>query len=239
MTVFLLSVGIFLWIFPDASSAFRITGSPPWTACSSSRPSCTVPDPGDQHADVFRRAEDPGTLELLLTRPRANFTGLRKVPRRVCLGGVVVDSYPDLLLPRSTVWRFQPGNVDTVCIAGSGIGLLFLSPASWQSASLLGANEQSGRRVLFALILCYSFHAGFDAFALLGIPVRLQNILSQLGIANHYAAMSRGVMDSRDLLYFVSLTNCFCYFCSASRLEKENGHELVRNARIVCFDASW
>ena len=62
---------------------------------------------------------------------------------------------------------------------------------------------------MFALILCYFFYAGFDAFALLGIPVRLQNILSQLGIANHYAAMSRGVMDSRDLLYFVSLTTCF------------------------------
>lgn len=220
MTIFLLSVGLLLWIFPETSFSIpdnRIAAldglfvAAPWLFLFLIPAICMR---------MFSEEKKSGTIELLLTRPLSEFQLVFAKYLAACT--LVVFSLAPTLIYYFTIHRLAvpSGNVDTAGIAGSYIGLLFLS-SGFVAIGIFASTQSSNQIVSFllAIVLCFFFYAGFDAFALLGIPVNAQLVLSQLGISNHYAAMSRGVLDSRDLLYFLSLTTIFLLLARFS-LEK-------------------
>jgi len=62
------------------------------------------------------------------------------------------------------------------------------------------------------------FHVGFDFLSTISYNEGLNYVLSQLGMSAHYASLSRGVIDTRDTVYFLSVT---LLFLSSARLVLE------------------
>jgi ABC-2 type transport system permease protein len=93
---------------------------------------------------------------------------------------------------------------------GSYIGLLFLG-ASYTAIGLFASSLTDNQIVSFiiSLALCFFFYFGFDQIAASDVFGSLNLLIYSLGINEHYISMSRGVIDSRDVLYFLSLIAAF------------------------------
>ena len=103
-----------------------------------------------------------------------------------------------------------PGNLDQGGTWGSYIGLLFLG-AGFAAIGIF-ASAISGNQIvsfLIAVFLCGFIYIGFDFIYNLSVFGSFGLFISQLGIDAHYAGMSRGVIDTRDVLYFLSLVTFF------------------------------
>ena len=59
---------------------------------------------------------------------------------------------------------------------------------------------------------CFLLFLGFQYISKLGLPGGLENFINGLGIAYHYNSMSRGVIDTRDVIYFASVISVFVLF---------------------------
>lgn len=93
---------------------------------------------------------------------------------------------------------------------GSYIGLLFLG-AAFVAIGIFSSAITDNQVISFivALFLCFFLFTGFDfisSFALFG---KVDNLILALGINDHYTSMSRGVIDTRDVIYFLSLIGVF------------------------------
>lgn len=168
----------------------------------------------------FSDEKKSGTIELLMTRP---LTDLQIVLAKYFAGFVLVllSLLPTLIYVIS-VYRLglPPGNMDMGGTWGSYIGLMFLG-AGFVSIGLFCSSITDNQIVSFILsvFLCGAVYIGFDfihSFALFG---RFDLFIQQLGINEHYISMSRGVIDTRDVLYFLSLITIFILLTKIS-LEK-------------------
>jgi ABC-2 type transport system permease protein len=100
------------------------------------------------------------------------------------------------------------GNIDMGSTIGSYFGLLFL--ISGYSAIGIFTSTLSDNQIvafLLAVFLCFFFYFGFDGIA--NYLPSIENFISNLGMNSHFKSMSRGVIDTRDLLFFVSITIFF------------------------------
>ena len=104
------------------------------------------------------------------------------------------------------------GNIDLAGISGAYLGLLFLC-GGFVAIGVFSSAISTGPVISFlvAVLLSYFFYTGFDFISALPLPAVISNIISQMGISEHYASMSRGVIDSRDIIYFLSLSVLFAY----------------------------
>jgi ABC-2 type transport system permease protein len=102
------------------------------------------------------------------------------------------------------------GNLDTSGIIGSYIGL-FLLGGVFVSIGLLTSSITENQIISFILaaFFCFFFYEGFQAISAIDVFGGASYYLEQLGIAFHYASMSKGVLDLRDIVYFVGLIFLF------------------------------
>ena len=159
----------------------------------------------------FAEEKSEGTIELLLTKPLSRFD---IVAGKAFAGWVlvIIALLPSLLWFLSVYILAEPmGNVDSGAFWGSWIGLLFLA-AVYVSIGTFGSSLTSNQVVAFITSVVISF-ALFYGFELVGSLFSGETAywLRQLGINEHYKSISRGVIDSRDLIYFVALTAGFIY----------------------------
>jgi ABC-2 type transport system permease protein len=93
---------------------------------------------------------------------------------------------------------------------GSYIGLLFLG-ATFVAVGLFCSSITDNQVISFiiSLILCLFIYKGFDFIAVFPFVEKMDNIILALGISHHYASISRGVIDTRDVIYFISLITIF------------------------------
>lgn len=159
---------------------------------------------------LFADEKRLGTLELLLTKP---LTELQLVLGKYFAGLLLVlfSLLPTFIYFYSIYQLGNPvGNIDVGGTVGSYIGLLFLG-ASYTAIGLFASSVTDNQIVSFiiALGLCFVFYFGFDQIAESGVFAGLELIIYNIGINEHYVSMSRGVIDSRDVLYFVSLIIAF------------------------------
>ena len=157
----------------------------------------------------FSDEKKQGTLELLLTKPISHL--------QIVLGKyfgafalVIIAMVPTLLYVYAISKLGNPeGNLDMGSIMGSYFGLLFLA-ASYVAIGVFASTLSDNQIVAFiiAVFLCFFFYFGFQGIAnykIFGDTFYLE----KLGMDYHFESMGRGVLDTRDLLYFLSITTFF------------------------------
>lgn len=160
---------------------------------------------------LFSEEKKSGTLEILATRPVTELQIiLGKYFAAVCL--VVISLIPTLLY-YFTIYKLgaTPGNLDSGATWGSYIGLVLLS-SSFVSIGLFASSITDNQIVAFILaaFLCFVAYVSFNALSGLGLfGGTVDDIIESIGIQYHYNSISRGVVDSRDVLYFLSLIVIF------------------------------
>lgn len=159
----------------------------------------------------FAEERQTGTIELLATRP---ISDLQIVMGKffACFVLTFFALLPTLLYYYTVYQLGDPkGNLDSGAIMGSYIGLLFLA-AAFVAIGIFASSLTNNQIVGFILatFLCFIFHWGFYFFSKLpGLVGRLDEFVQNLGIDYHYASISRGVIDSRDVIYFLSVIGIF------------------------------
>lgn len=174
-----------------------------------------------------------GTLEMLLTRPLGEWTVVfAKFLAAWTL--VLISLLPTLVSYFSVYALGDPvGNIDTGSVIGSYIGLLLLGGA-FTAIGLFCSSLTSNQIVSFILaaLLCAVAYLGFESVYNMGLLGKADLFVKQLGAAHHYESISRGVVDTRDVLYFLSV---MALFLMATRLVLQsrlwNGWQGRKNLR--------
>lgn len=210
--VFISLVGIFMWVIPSESGGSNILDNgfanidplffiAPWVYLFLI-PAITMRS--------FSEEKKTGTIELLLTRP---LTDLQLVLAKYLAGFtlVIVSLLPTLIYYYSVhVLGAPKGNIDTGGMWGSYIGLLFLG-AGFVSIGIFASAIAENQVIAFiiALLLCFFCYIGFEFIAQSGLFGKYDAFFKGLGLNDHYVSMSRGVIDTRDALYFISVIALF------------------------------
>jgi ABC-2 type transport system permease protein len=102
------------------------------------------------------------------------------------------------------------GSVDVGATWGSFVGLFFLA-AIYLAIGIFASSLTDNQIISFilAVVLSFIFYLGFDFVATSGIPYLFEQIISWISINNHYLSVSRGVIDLRDMIYFLGMTLLF------------------------------
>lgn len=157
--------------------------------------------------DEFRS----GTIEWLSTKPLSHLQIIMGKYFAVLL--LIMFAIIPSVLYVLTISNLSllPNNLDTGGIIGSYIGLFFLT-ASFAAIGLFCSSLTSNQIVgfLLALFACFVLYTGFDTFS--KIPAfygGLDYYLSMIGLSFHYNSISRGIVDTRDIVYFLSIVVLF------------------------------
>ncbi|MEO0340686.1 MAG: gliding motility-associated ABC transporter permease subunit GldF [Bacteroidota bacterium] len=209
MSVFLIMMGLVLFVFPDTNildyqyaSLDQFFGIAPLIFLFLI-PALTMRS--------FSEEYQQGTIELLSTKPVSPL-GITLGKYLAALLLVAFTLLPTILYYYTVYELGAPkGNLDAGAIAGSYIGLFFLAAvftAIGIFASSLSNNQITG--FVLATFLCFLLYYGFFYFSKLPIFIgKGDDVVEKLGIDFHYQSISRGVLDSRDLIYFLSMIALF------------------------------
>ena len=207
--VFLLLMGLVMWVFPDYSVLDNNYAT--MDTLFSMAPLIFLFLIPAVTMRTLAEEKQSGTIELLVTRPISDWQ---------IVGGkffaslaLVAFSLLPTVLYYVTVYQLgaPKGNLDTGGIIGSYIGLLFLAGA-FVAIGVFASSLTNNQIVAFVLatFLCFFVFLAFDALSRLPVFYgKTDDIVQSFGISYHYNSVSRGVLDSRDLLYFVSLIAVF------------------------------
>lgn len=159
---------------------------------------------------IFAEEKRSGTLELLLTQPIPEiYIILAKYFASLVL--ILFSLLPTLVFYFS-VHRLgsPPGNLDTGAIWGSYTGLFFLA-AVYASVGIFISSLTDNQIISFivAVLISFFLYIGFDLITSMDLFGNLDNLLLKLGINEHYKSIRRGVIDTRDVIYFLSVISIF------------------------------
>jgi len=205
LAIFLLINGLFLWLFKnefnildygfaDLTSFFTLA---PWILIF------LIPAVTMRSISEEKRQ---GTLELLLTRPISKL--------QIVLGKyfgaftlILLALIPTLLYVYTIYQLGNPiGNIDLGSTIGSYLGLLFLV-AAYTAIGVFSSSISKNQIVAFiiAVFICLFFYFGLKNIA----DYFSSNFIDALGMHSHFESISRGIIDTRDLLYFLTVTVLF------------------------------
>ncbi len=209
ITVFLLINGLFLWVFPsefnildfgyaNIDGLFMIA---PFVFLFLI-PAITM--------RLFADEKKSGTIEVLLTQPLSD-TQIIMAKYLAGFALVVLSLLPTLIYFFSVYQLgFPKGNIDTGGMWGSYIGLVFLG-GTFVSIGLFSSSLTDNQIVAFiiSVFLCGFIYLGFEFIYSLKLFGSFDLFIKQLGMSSHYTSMSRGVIDTRDIIYFISVKSLF------------------------------
>ena len=151
-----------------------------------------------------------GTIESLLTKPISEWQ--LTVAKFLAAATLVFISLLPCVVYIISVWRLgnPPGNLDTGATYGAMIGLLLLGSV-YAAIGTFTSSLTDNQIIAFiaAALTAFVFYEGFDAAAKLFESAGVQDFVAYLGIKEHYASISRGVVDFRDLTYFFGVMLIF------------------------------
>jgi len=207
--VFLVANSLFMWVFPGDlnvldsgyASLDSLFTMAPWIFLFLV-PAITM--------RMFAEEKRAGTLEFLLTKPLSDV----KVIMAKYLAGLILVLLS--LLPCLVYyWSVSnlgnpPGNLDTGGTWGAFIGLFFLA-AIYVAIGVLASALSENQIIAFIIAVLLSFlaYTGFDYLAQLPVFESSDAFILNLGINEHYKSISRGVVDSRDIIYYLAVISTF------------------------------
>ncbi len=204
MGVFLIVMGLLMWVFKDTSVLDY--GYADMSTLFSFGPYVLIFLVPAITMRSFAEERKLGTLELLMTKPLTELDiVLGKFLAAFML--VVVSLAPTLIYYFTLYQLGNPtGNIDTPGVAGSFIGMILLG-GIFCSIGVLASSITPNQIVSFiiAAFFCYVFYTGVDSVASLISDGKISLRIKQFGILYHYESMSKGLIDSRDLIYFFSI----------------------------------
>ncbi len=203
IAVFLVINGLFLWVFngnfnildsgfADLSPFFELA---PWVLLFLIPAVCMR---------AFSDEMKMGTLELLRTKP----ISLKQIVLGKFIGAVLlilIALIPTFLYVYTISELGNPaGNWDVGSTIGSYIGLFFLVIA-YTAIGIFSSTLSQNQIVAFiiAVFLCFALYYGFDEISTTSFNI------SRLGMKAHFNSVARGVLDTRDFIYFISITIFF------------------------------
>lgn len=207
IAIFLVINGLFLWVFKgdynildngfaDLNSFFELA---PWVFLFLI-PAVTM--------KAFSDEKKMGTFELLITKPLS----LRSIVLGKYFGAVIlicIALIPTLLYVFTISKLGNPeGNWDLGSTLGSYIGLLFLVLA-YTAIGVFASTLSKNQIVAFiiAIFLCFFMYYGFE-----GIADTSNIAIASLGMKAHFNSVARGVLDTKDIIYFISVSVLFLSF---------------------------
>lgn len=219
LVVFLLLNGLFLFVFPDTSildfgyaSLSSFFNLAPWILLFLV-PTITMRSLADEYKT--------GTFEILKTLPLT--------PSQIVWGKffgsliiVVTALVPTLIYAVSVQQLSVTGGIDIGATAGSYIGLVLLG-AVFTAIGICASSYTNNTVVAFiaAAFICFALYNGFDAISKLPVfNAGLDYYIEMLGINFHYRSISRGVVDSRDLIYFIGIIVLFLFITQRNLLKR-------------------
>lgn len=215
VSIFVIANSLFLWVFPGQYNILdnghanldTLFFMAPWIFLFLV-PAVTM--------RLFADEKRTGTIELLYTRPLSNMQIIiSKYSSGVAL--VIFSLVPVLIyfitvgFLGETLW-----NIDTGAFWGSFIGLFFLATV-YVSIGVFASSITDNQIIAFltAMIISFFFYIGFEAISSLEIWGNFGSNIENLGINAHYKSMSRGVLDTRDIIYFIAVSAIFLLLTKA------------------------
>ncbi len=208
--LFLTLTGLFLWVFSgsfnileygfaDLSHFFNLT---PWVFLFLI-PAITMRS--------FSEEKKLGTLELLYIKP----IGLTNIVLGKFLGTFtlsVIALIPTLLYVYTiSELGVVAGNLDSGIVIGSYFGVLFLV-AAYTAIGIFTSTLSENQIIAFILgvALCFMFYYGFESMSTL-FEGSTASFIKKLGIKTHFDGVSQGIVDTRSIVYFASITLFFVF----------------------------
>ncbi len=209
IVVFLLITGLFLWVFSTDYNVFDF-GYASIDGLFMMAPFVFLFLIPAITMRSFSDEKKTGTIELLLTKPLSD---LQIITAKYLAGLalVILSLLPTLIYFLSVYNLGLPkGNIDMGGMWGSYLGLLFLG-ASFVSIGIFTSSITDNSIIAFvsAVVVCAFVYTGFELVASITFLSGADFLIRFLGINFHYASISRGVVDTRDVLYFLSLIAIF------------------------------
>ncbi len=159
---------------------------------------------------LFADEHKEGTIELILTKPLTEFqVVLAKYFAGLVL--VILSILPTLVHYFSIYTLGEiTGNIDSAGIFGSYVGLFFLA-SGFVSIGAFASAISKNQIISFviAIIISAFFYLGWDVIASGISNGKIELAIQYIGINTHYMSLSKGVIDSRDIVYFISLNTLF------------------------------
>lgn len=216
ITFFLVLMGLFIWVFADTSILEYNYATMQQLFLMAPLiflfliPAITM--------SSFAEEQSRGTIEFLATKPlRDRDIVLGKFLANFVL--VCIAIAPTLLYYYSIQQLGSPpGNLDSGEVIGSYIGLLSLA-AAFVAIGIFASSITANQIVAFVLaaFLCFVLHWSFDYISRMTVFVGTwDDLIQKIGMAYHYDNISKGAIDSRDILYFVSVVVFFIYLTFTS-----------------------
>lgn len=170
----------------------------------------------------FAEEKSLGTLESLITKPVSE-TSIILGKYLAALILVIFAIFPTVIYYISLYILGNPvGNIDSGAVAGSYLGLIFLASV-YISIGIFASSLTDNQIValLLAFVMCLFVSEGFQLLATLPVLRSFNLFFIELGIRSHYISISRGVIDTRDVIYFIS-ANVFFLLSTKTLLQKRN-----------------
>jgi ABC-2 type transport system permease protein len=215
ISIFLIANGLFIWVFKgefnildygfaDLSGYYFIA---PWIFIFLI-PAITMKS--------FSEEKKQGTLEILLTTP---INKLQLVLGKFfgAFALITIALLPTLLYVYTVYQLGNPvGNIDLGSTFGAYAGLLGIAMI-YCSIGIFSSAISNNQIVAFILgvLICFIIYYGFDA-----ISENTGISIEKMGVKNHFSTISKGIIDTRDIIYFFSVTALFLFFTSLTLTKK-------------------
>ncbi|TAF44547.1 MAG: gliding motility-associated ABC transporter permease subunit GldF [Sphingobacteriales bacterium] len=208
IVIFLVVLGLFLWVFPDTS--ILEYGYAGLDSLFSTAPYLFMFLIPALTMRTLAEEKKEGTFEILATKPLTD--GQIILGKYLSALTIVLFALLPTLVYYYSIYNLgvSKGNIDTGAVIGSYIGL-FLLGAAFTAVGVFTSSVTKNQIIAFALsvFLCFFAFSGFESASKILSLQKFDDVLLNIGINLHYQSISRGVLDTRDLVYFLSVIAVF------------------------------
>lgn len=231
--VFLTGIGLLTWVFPDTS--VLVYGYADMETLFTLGPFVFMFLIPAITMRMLAEEKKTGTIELLLTRPLSD--------AQIILGKffaaftlVVLAILPTLIYCYSISQLGNPvGNLDIPGITGSYVGLILLGGV-FAAIGILASSLSENQIISFiiAVFLSFFLYSGVDSVSGL-FSGQLSLYIEEMGLIYHFDAMSRGLIDTRNVIYFISTGTVMLLLAHLKMSTRFFSFKPVRNKVIQRF----